>query len=168
MKYICFAVNTKLPRRNGTVGHVVPVVPWGEHCACGASHLLAPGTIKNYHCDIVVGFGRLLSQDVLRSGGGTHRGFLLRMGQQRGGARKLWQSLSPYHQSLLQIEKRQYSDRRLQRIIAVSDEVRRDIEANYQIPTKKLPFFTTASISSGSIPRDARNGRCPAGAMECS
>lgn len=122
----------------GTAGHVVPVVPWGRTLRLWSFALLAPRTIKNYHCDIVVGFGRLLSQDVLRSGGGTHRGFLLRMGQQRGGARKLWQSLSPYHQSLLQIEKRQYADRRLQRIIAVSDEVRRDIEANYQITNEKI------------------------------
>jgi UDP-glucose:(heptosyl)LPS alpha-1,3-glucosyltransferase len=123
---------------DGTVGHVIPVVPWGRTLRVWSFASLAPSTIKNYHCDIVVGFGRLLSQDVLRSGGGTHRGFLLRMAQQLGGARKLWQFLSPYHQSLLQIEKRQYSDRRLQRIIAVSDGVRRDIEANYQIAADKI------------------------------
>jgi len=123
---------------DGTVGHVVPVVPLGRTLRLWSFALFSPSLIKMHHCDIVVGFGRLPSQDVLRSGGGTHRGFLLRMGQQRGAARKLWQSLSPYHQSLLQIEKRQYADRRLQRIVAVSEEVRRDIEANYQIPDDKI------------------------------
>ena len=122
----------------GTVGHVIPVLPLGRTLRLWSFSWLAPSTIKSHQCDIVVGFGRLLSQDVLRSGGGTHRGFLLRMGQQRGAARKLWQTMSPYHQSLLQIEKRQFSDRRLQRIIAVSDEVRQDIEANYPIAADKI------------------------------
>jgi UDP-glucose:(heptosyl)LPS alpha-1,3-glucosyltransferase len=122
----------------GTAGHVIPALPLGRSLRLWSSALLAPSTIERHRCDVVVGFGRLLSQDVLRSGGGTHRGFLRRMGQQRGAARKLWQSLSPYHQTLLQIEKRQFSDRRLQRIIAVSDEVRRDIEANYQIASDKI------------------------------
>jgi len=122
----------------GTAGHVIPALPLGRSLRLWSAALLAPSMIESHRCDVVVGFGRLLSQDVLRSGGGTHRGFLRRMGQQRGAARKLWQSLSPYHQSLLAIEKRQFSDRRLQRIIAVSDEVRRDIEANYQITSGKI------------------------------
>jgi len=100
--------------------------------------ILAPRIIKRYDCDVVVGFGRLLSQDVLRSGGGTHRDFLLRMVQQRGRSRRIWQFLSLYHRSLLQIEKRQFSDRRLMRVIAVSDEVRRDIESNYRIARDKI------------------------------
>jgi len=123
---------------DGTVGHVVPIIPLGRTMRLWSFALFAPSVIKNYNCEIVIGFGRLLSQDVLRSGGGTHRGFLLRMGQQRGGARKLWQFLSLYHRSLLQIEQRQFSDRRLQRIVAVSDEVRRDIEVNYEIANDKI------------------------------
>ena len=122
----------------GTVGHVIPVFRLGRTLRLWSFALLAPSIIKNLQCDVVVGFGRLLSQDVLRSGGGTHRGFLLRMGQQRGAARKAWQHWSPYHRSLLQIEKRQYSDRRLQRIIAVSDEVRHDIETNYPFANDKV------------------------------
>jgi len=122
----------------GTVGHVIPVIRLGRTLRLWSFALLAPSIIKNLQCDVVVGFGRLLSQDVLRSGGGTHRGFLLRMGQQRGAARKAWQYWNPYHLSLLQIEKRQYSDRRLQRIIAVSDEVRHDIETNYPVANDKV------------------------------
>ena len=127
-----------IPAPQGTVGHIIPVIPLGRTLRLWSFALLAPSTIRNQQCDVVVGFGRLLSQDVLRSGGGTHRGFLMRMGRQRGAARKLWQSLSPYHCSLLQIEKRQYSDRRLQRIIAVSDEVRHDIETNYPFANDKV------------------------------
>lgn len=122
----------------GTVAHRIPVVPIGRTIRLWSFALLAPKIINTHECDVVVGFGRLLTQDVLRSGGGTHRGFLLRMGQERGSARKMWQRLSPYHQSLLQIEKRQYTDRRLQRVIAVSDEVQHDIQLNYPISRDKI------------------------------
>lgn len=127
-----------VPAPQGTLGHVVPVLPLGRSLRLWSFAWRAPGKIKRQPCDIVVGFGRMLSQDVLRSGGGTHRGFLQRMGQHRGVARRLWQSVSPYHQSLLQIEKRQFSDHRLRCIIAVSDEVREDIEANYPGASGKI------------------------------
>lgn len=127
-----------VPAPQGTVAHTIPVVPMGRTMRLWSFALFAPRIISPHECDVVVGFGRLLSQDVLRSGGGTHRGFLLRMGQERGSARKIWQCLSPYHQSLLQIEKRQYSDRRLQRVIAVSDEVQHDIQLNYPISRDKI------------------------------
>ena len=127
-----------VPAPQGTVAHTIPVIPIGRTMRLWSFAWLAPRIIKTHECDVVVGFGRLLSQDALRSGGGTHRGFLWRMGQQRGWARKLWQHLSPYHQSLLRIEKRQYTDHRLQRVIAVSDEVRQDIQRNYPISRDKI------------------------------
>lgn len=127
-----------IPAPQGTVGHVIPVIRLGRTLRLWSFAWLAPSMIKTLQCDVVVGFGRLLSQDVLRSGGGTHRGFLLRMGQQRGAARKVWQYWSPYHLSLLQIEKRQYADRRLQRIIAVSDEVRQDIATHYPFASDRV------------------------------
>lgn len=127
-----------VPAPSDTVAHNIPVIPMGRTLRLWSFALLAPRIIKRHGCDVVVGFGRLLSQDVLRSGGGTHRDFLLRMAQQGGPVRKIWHYLSLYHQSLLQIEKRQFSDRRLMRVIAVSDEVRRDIESNYPIAHDRI------------------------------
>jgi UDP-glucose:(heptosyl)LPS alpha-1,3-glucosyltransferase len=121
-----------------TFAHRVPVLPLGRTLRLWSFALFAPGIVKRQNCDVTVGFGRLLSQDVLRSGGGTHRGFLQRMGEQGGPLRKLWQRLSPYHQSLLRIERWQFADPALKRVIAVSDEVQRDIATNYRIGRDKI------------------------------
>jgi UDP-glucose:(heptosyl)LPS alpha-1,3-glucosyltransferase len=79
-----------------------------------------------------------LRQDVLRSGGGTHRGFLERLGQEGGVWRRLWQRISIYHRSLLALERRQYQELGAEKIIAVSEEVKRDIVAHYSVPAEKI------------------------------
>lgn len=127
-----------VPAPPGTTDHTIPVVPLGRTLRLWSFALLAPRVINNHQCDVVVSFGRLLSQDILRSGGGTHRGFLRQMGQERGPWRRLWQSVSIYHQSLLCLEKKQFSDGHFKKIIAVSDGVERDIEANYQVAKEKI------------------------------
>jgi len=132
----CSEYGVTAPR--GTSGHTIPVVRLGRTLRLWSFALLAPKIIENHQCDVVVSFGRLLSQDILRSGGGTHRGFLLRMGQQQGGWRRLWQRLSIYHQSVLMIEEKQFSDGHFKKVIAVSDEVKCDIESNYQVNQDKI------------------------------
>jgi UDP-glucose:(heptosyl)LPS alpha-1,3-glucosyltransferase len=132
----CSEYGVPVPR--GTVGHTIPVVRMGRTLRLWSFALLAPRIIKNHRCDCVVSFGRLLSQDILRSGGGTHCGFLLRMGQQQGTWRRLWQWLSLYHQSLLRIEKKQFSEGHFKKIIAVSDEVKCDIASNYPVKRDKI------------------------------
>jgi len=127
-----------VPTPRGTIGHTIPVVRLGRTLRLWSFALAAPRIIKNQRCDVVVSFGRLLSQDILRSGGGTHRGFLLRMGQQRGVWRRLRQRLSPYHQSLLRIERKQFSDGHFKKVIAVSDEVKCDIERHYRVENDKI------------------------------
>jgi len=97
----------------------------------------APQLIGQTRCDVVLGFGRMIDQDVLRSGGGTHKGFLQRLIENGGIRRNLWQGMSLYHRSLLALEKRQFAPGRVKKIIAVSDEVKRDIIANYSVnPTR--------------------------------
>jgi UDP-glucose:(heptosyl)LPS alpha-1,3-glucosyltransferase len=86
----------------------------------------------------VISFGRLLRQDILRSGGGTHRGFLKRLAQQGGIRRQIWQRLSVYHRSLLALEKRQFAPANSRAIIAVSEQVKRDIVCNYAVPPEKI------------------------------
>jgi UDP-glucose:(heptosyl)LPS alpha-1,3-glucosyltransferase len=122
----------------GTIGHHVPVVPLGRTVRLWSFALLAPRVIRKQNCDVVVSFGRMIYQDVLRSGGGTHRGFLQRLGAERGAVRRFWQKISLYHRSLLKLEQLQFSQRRLKKIIAVSDEVKRDIVANYSVAPEKI------------------------------
>ena len=99
---------------------------------------MAQRAVRRTPCDVVMGFGRSPRQDVLRCGGGTHRGFLARMGAEGGARRRLWQTISPYHRSVLAIEKRQYAPAGARRIIAVSEQVKRDIVANYFVPEDKI------------------------------
>ena len=128
----CSEYGVKPPR--DTVAHRVPVPPLGRTARLWSFARIAPTIIRNNRCDVVVSFGRMLKADVVRSGGGSHRGFLERMGREGGARRRLWQRLSPYHQSVLTIEQRQFQPGRYKKIIAVSEEVKRDIVHHYPVP----------------------------------
>lgn len=123
---------------NGVVVHHVSVLPLGRTARLWSFACFAPRIIKKAGCEVVVSFGRLLRQDILRSGGGTHRGFLERLGQEGGARRRFWQCISIYHRSLLALERRQYRESGSAKIIAVSEEVKRDIVAHYSVPAEKI------------------------------
>jgi UDP-glucose:(heptosyl)LPS alpha-1,3-glucosyltransferase len=132
----CSEYGVKPPR--GTVSHVVPVLPLGRTARLWSFALMAPALIRRCRCDVAVSFGRMLRADVVRSGGGSHRGFLERLGGEGGPGRRLWQRLSPYHQSVLAIERRQFQPGSYQRLIAVSEEVSRDLVRHYAIPRQRI------------------------------
>jgi UDP-glucose:(heptosyl)LPS alpha-1,3-glucosyltransferase len=94
--------------------------------------------MRPYSCDLVVSFGRMICQDVLRSGGGSHRVFLQKLAAEGGSRRRLWQALSPYHWSLLALERRQFQPGHYKRILAVSAEVKRELLSTYAIPEDKI------------------------------
>jgi UDP-glucose:(heptosyl)LPS alpha-1,3-glucosyltransferase len=122
----------------GIVVHHVSVIPLGRTARLWSFAWFAPRAIKKADCEVVVSFGRLLRQDVLRSGGGTHRGFLDRLGREGGARRRIWQSISIYHRSLVALERRQYRESGAEKIIAVSEEVKRDILAHYSVRPDKV------------------------------
>lgn len=121
-----------------TFSHRIPVLPLGRTARLWSLATRGPETVRRHRCDVVVGFGRMVTQDVVRSGGGTHRGFLERLGAEGGARRRLWQRLSVYHRSLLALENRQYSAGRYSKIIAVSKEVKRDIISHYAVPADRI------------------------------
>jgi len=122
----------------GIAAHRVPVVPLGRTLRLWSFALLAPRLLRRHRCDVVVNFGRMLSQDVLRSGGGSHRVFLEKLGQEAGVWRRLWQSVSLYHQSLLAMERRQFQPGHYKKILAVSEEVKRELLTVYAVPPKQV------------------------------
>jgi UDP-glucose:(heptosyl)LPS alpha-1,3-glucosyltransferase len=132
----CHEYGVEPPR--GTYAHRVWVLPLGRTVQLWSYALRAPSVIARSNCDVVISFGRMLKQDILRSGGGPHKIFLKRMGQQGGATRRLWQNLSIYHRSLLTIEKRQFAAGGFKRVIAVSDLVKREIMAAYAVPEDKI------------------------------
>jgi UDP-glucose:(heptosyl)LPS alpha-1,3-glucosyltransferase len=123
---------------SGTFAHKIPVLPFGRTAKLWSFALLSPRIIEKFHCDVVVSFGRMIKQDVLRSGGGSHKVFLQRLGAQNGLRRRLWQRLSIYHRSLIAIEERQFGFRGCKKVIAVSEEVKRELMAAYAIPEQKI------------------------------
>ena len=122
----------------GTFAHSVPVAPLGRTARLWSFASVAPKTIRPYQCEVIVSFERMLSQDVLRSGGGSHRAFLQKLGEESGLRRRLWHELSPYHQSLLAIERRQFEPGHYKGIVAVSESVKRELMATYAVPEGKI------------------------------
>jgi UDP-glucose:(heptosyl)LPS alpha-1,3-glucosyltransferase len=120
------------------VAHRVPVVPLGRTFRLWSFAWFAQRASEKADCDVVVGFGRVPRLDILRCGGGTHRGFLRQLGQAGGLQRRLWQKISIYHRGILAIERRQYDASSSRVIIAVSEQVKRDIVANYAVPADKI------------------------------
>jgi len=117
--------------------------------------------IKDSRYDTVVSFGRFFAADVVRCGGGTHRGFLRRMGNEGGALRRFWQTMSVYHRSVLAIEKRQFESSRMKKIIAVSAGVKRDIVANYAVAADKITVLYNGVDPRRFHPAQRREYRQP-------
>lgn len=132
----CSEYGVTVPR--GVAAHRVSVIPLGRTARLWSFAMAAAKSLRDHRCDAVVNFGRLFEADVLRCGGGTHRGFLRRMGKSGGAGRRFWQSISVYHQSLLAMEQRQFNSVRVKKIIAVSAAVKRDIMLNYSVADDKI------------------------------
>lgn len=122
----------------GTYAHRIPVAPMGRTARLWTFAKIAPKIMRPYSCDLVLSFGRMICQDVLRSGGGSHQAFLQKLADENGPRRRLWQALSPYHQSLLALERRQFQPGNYKRILAVSTAVKRELLATYAIPEDKI------------------------------
>jgi UDP-glucose:(heptosyl)LPS alpha-1,3-glucosyltransferase len=122
----------------GVVAHRVPVMPFGRTARLWSFALNGSRTAASAKCDVTVGFGRIFKQDVLRSGGGSHRYFLKQLGAEGGWRRRTWQKLSIYHRSVLAIERRQYSANGFTEIVAVSGKVKDDLMRIYSIPEHRI------------------------------
>jgi UDP-glucose:(heptosyl)LPS alpha-1,3-glucosyltransferase len=122
----------------GTFAHSIPVVPLGRTARLWSFASVAPRIIRPYPCDLVMNFGRMFSQDILRSGGGSHRAFLQELAEEGGLRRRLWHGLSPYHRSLLALERQQFKPGHYKRILTVSEAVKRELLATYAVPEDKV------------------------------
>lgn len=122
----------------GTRAHKIPVLGLGRTARLLSFAFLAPRVISPDRWDAVVSFGRIVQQDVLRSGGGSHLVFLKKMQAGERWHRRLWHRLSPYHRSVLAIERLQYRPGSSRRIVAVSQEVKREIVSTYGVPGEKV------------------------------
>ena len=58
-----------VPPPAGTQAHKVPSIRLGRTAQLLSFAHFCPKVIRPYNCDVVLSFGRILSQDILRSGG---------------------------------------------------------------------------------------------------
>ena len=120
---------------------------------------MSPRVILPYNCDVVVSFGRMVQQDILRSGGGSHRVFLEKMSRGEGVWRRLWHRFSIYHRSVLAIERRQYDPHSYKRVIAVSREVKREIVTTCRVPEERIAVIYNGVDSERFHPRNRERAR---------
>ncbi len=154
-----FCAEFGVPPPEGTRAHRVPYLALGRTARLLSFAFLAPKVIFPHKCDVVVSFGRMVQQDILRSGGGSHRAFLQKMEQGEGPVRRLWHRVSIYHRSVLAIEQRQYRPRSYKKILAVSREVKREIMTNYQVPEEKIAVIFNGVDHERFHPRNRDRGR---------
>lgn len=133
-----FCGEFRIPPPKGIHAHKVPYLRLGRTAQLLSFAFLGPRVILPYQFDIVVSFGRMVSQDVLRSGGGSHRVFLEKMRQGEGALRRLWHRVSLYHRSVLAVEALQFRPQPYRRVLAVSQEVKREIIRTYMVPEDKI------------------------------
>jgi UDP-glucose:(heptosyl)LPS alpha-1,3-glucosyltransferase len=100
--------------------------------------MFAPLVIKQFGCDVIVSFDRLIQQDLFRSGGGPHKVFIEKMRDHGGRWKSLWYRVSPYHRLALAIEKRQLSATGSRRIVAVCEQTKREMIEAYGMAEKKI------------------------------
>jgi UDP-glucose:(heptosyl)LPS alpha-1,3-glucosyltransferase len=93
----------------------------------------AARAVAGVDVDCVLSFSRTGRQDVYRAGGGSHADYLSR---RYGRFERLWR-LSPRHAVLLAAERRIFRDPR-QRVVCISQMVRREIQHRYGVPDERL------------------------------
>lgn len=127
-----------IPPPEGVFAHRVPCISWPRTARLLSFAFLSPKFIAQFSCDAVMSFDHITRQDVYRSGGGPHRLFIKKMAQDQGGWKALWYRISPYHRALLIIEKWQMSAAGSRKIIAVCQQVKREIVDTYRVPESQV------------------------------
>jgi len=133
-----FCARFRIPPPPGTTGHRVPCLPWPRTARLLTFALLCGRVVARHGCDVTLSFDRIPRQDLFRSGGGPHRVFLEKMARRCGPWRRLCYRMSPYHRSLLAIEKRQLGPQGCRRIIAVYREGKREMVEECGVPEGKV------------------------------
>ena len=126
MHVVCAKENAVVP---GATVHRIPIVRAGRAARVLSFALAAPRAAERLRPDVVVGYGRAIRQDVARIGGGTHRSYLRTMRDAGGRLR----GLGPYHRAILWVEARQFAPTGQRAILAVAEQVRRQIQQDYGV-----------------------------------
>lgn len=111
----------------------VQVPVWGKKTARVLSFALnARRLAEQTGARLVFSLERTLFQHVYRAGDGCHREWLARRAPYLSAPARLVQKLSPFHQAMLWLERRLFSEPRLKLVIANSRQVKEEIVRHYR------------------------------------
>jgi UDP-glucose:(heptosyl)LPS alpha-1,3-glucosyltransferase len=99
--------------------------------------------VRSYRFDIVHGVGETLTANVLNPHGGIEQAYLSQefasiSNKLYRGYKRFRRYLSPHHYLTLWIQKKQYADDKVQRIIAISQMIKKDIRRFHHVPEEKI------------------------------
>ncbi len=119
--------------------HVVPVPeqpaafrPW--HFRRSSARQLRSGGTGYVHS----AFGVESPDDGVLWVGSVHRAWLEISGESRDFKGRLRQRLNPFHPVILNLERRYYQGRRYRRLIALTEQVKSDLQRFYQVPDEDI------------------------------
>ncbi len=96
------------------------------------------GSSQHNAFDVIFSLERTLRQDAYRAGDGCHREWLARRRPYDSWPERLHLACSPFHRTLLALEKRLFQDPGLKLVIANSRQVRDEIRRHYQVAPEKI------------------------------
>lgn len=121
------------------VVHKVPVIKLGRFLKILSFLLFSQRVIKKHQFDIIQGFGRTIKQAIFRTGGGCHKEYRKNVIQKiRNPFLRFLKLYLPHQLLLLYIEKKQVSKNNFRKIVAVSNQVKKEIVSNYSVPKEDI------------------------------
>ena len=136
-KVTIYCQQVKVPTSPGVSIKKVPTLGFGRLTQMLSLAYLGPKLAYSGGHDIVIGFTRVLKQDLVRCGGGTHKLFIEKMKSSEGRIKRLLRSLSIYHNALIAVEKKQFQ-RGSRKVLAISNIVKHEIMTTYKVPEERI------------------------------
>ena len=135
--------------------HDVPVPGVGRVAALWGLARRGPRMAAEAGHDLVIAYARVLEQDIIRCGGSTHTSYLQQMAGSESAVRRAARRFDLFHRSMLRIERQQYTRGRYLRILAISEVVRRDILAAFDVPESAIEVIYDGVDTDHFHPRHA-------------
>ncbi|MBI5307479.1 MAG: glycosyltransferase family 4 protein [Planctomycetes bacterium] len=121
------------------VVHKASVIRCGRFIKIVSFLLSSRWILKKHRFDIVQGFGRTIKHDVFRAGGGCHKEYRNNVLRKiKNPVARYFKLYLPYQILLLYIEKRQFFRGNFKKIVAISNQVKKELVSNYRVPAKDI------------------------------
>lgn len=119
--------------------HKAPVIKFGRFIKILSFLFFSQQFIKGHRFDVVQGFGRTIRQDFFRAGGGCHKEYRKNvLSKIKNPIVRYLKLYLPHQLLLLYIEKRQFSRENFRKIIAVSEQVKKELIVNYGLHKEEI------------------------------